>query len=117
LGYGPWVEEVWVNYLSNGIQNGGHPPILELGGSAAPAGMARFWVRDHGEGIAPAEQASLFSPFAKLHQVCTAGYGLGLPVAKHIVEKLGGQVGLVSQQGEGSTFYFTLPAFGTAGAV
>lgn len=114
--YAPWVEEVWVNYLSNGIQYGGHPPVLELGGSAGPAGMARFWVRDNGGGIAPEDQACLFSPFTGLHQVRTAGYGLGLPVVRRIVEKLGGQVGLVSQVGEGSTFFFTLPAFGTAGA-
>ena len=44
-GYAPWLEEVWVNYLSNGIKYGGRPPRLELGAVAQPDGTTRFWVR------------------------------------------------------------------------
>lgn len=112
LGYGPWVEEVWVNYLSNALKYGGTPfatPRIELGAAVQPDGMGRYWVRDHGPGITPETQSRLFAPFTRLNQVRPRGHGLGLSIVRQIVEKLGGQVGLKSQVGEGSTFYFTLP--------
>jgi two-component system sensor histidine kinase/response regulator len=110
LGYGPWIEEVWVNYLSNAVKYGGRPPRVELGGELQPDGMARFWVRDNGAGLAPEAQARLFTPFTRLDQARAQGHGLGLSIVRRIVEKLGGQVGVESQVGQGSTFYFTLPA-------
>jgi len=110
LGNGPWVEEVWVNYLSNAIQYGGRPPRVELGAEAQAGGMVRFWVRDNGHGIPPQEQANLFTPFTRLDQVRAKGHGLGLSIVRRIVEKLGGQVGVESSVGKGSTFFFTLPA-------
>jgi PAS domain S-box-containing protein len=112
LGYGPWIEEVWVNYLSNGIKYGGHPPHLELGGTAQPDGMVRFWIRDNGLGISPEDQDRLFTPFTRLHQVRTSGHGLGLSIVRRIVDKLGGEVGIESTPGQGSTFVFTLPGVG-----
>ena len=69
----------------------------------------RFWVRDNGPGLTPEAQVSLFTPFTRLHQVRTEGHGLGLSIVQRIVEKLGGEVGIESQVGEGSLFYFTLP--------
>ncbi len=77
LGYGPWVEGVWVNYLNNAIKYGGQP--------------------------------LLFTPFTRLDQVSAKGHGLGLSIVRRIVEKMGGQVGVESQVGQGSTFVFTLP--------
>jgi len=109
LGYGPWVEEMWANYLSNAIKYGGQPPRVELGATVQPDGMVRFWVRDNGPGLAPEEQAQLFTPFTRLDQVRTEGHGLGLSIARRIVEKLDGQVGVESEVGRGSTFSFTLP--------
>jgi two-component system, sensor histidine kinase and response regulator len=47
-----------------------------------------------------------------LSQVKVSGHGLGLSIVKRIVEKLGGTVGVASEVGHGSTFYFTLPAIG-----
>jgi signal transduction histidine kinase len=110
MGYGPWIEEVWVNYLSNAVKYGGRPPRVELGADHQPSGMLRFWVRDNGPGITPEAQARLFTPFTRLDQVHVQGHGLGLSIVRRIVEKLGGQVGVESQVGQGSTFYFTLPA-------
>ena len=113
LGYGPWVEEVWANYLSNALKYGGTPgtaPCIELGATLQPDGMVHFWVRDHGPGLTPEEQSSLFTPFTRLDQVHVKGHGLGLSIVRRIVEKLGGQVGLKSQAGEGNTFFFALPA-------
>lgn len=109
LGHSLLIEEVWVNYISNGLKYGGQPPRLELGAERTTDGMARFWVKDNGPGLSPAEQAQLFTPFTQLHQVRTRGYGLGLSIVRHIVEKLGGEVAAVSEVGQGSTFSFTLP--------
>jgi signal transduction histidine kinase len=119
LGYAPWIEEVWANYLSNAITHGGRPPQLELGADRlpsppAPAGegrmeKSRFWVRDNGPGLSAEAQAKLFTPFTQLGQVRAGGLGLGLSIVRRIVEKLGGQVGLESEIGQGSTFFFTLP--------
>jgi len=111
LGYGPWVEEVWVNYLSNALKYGGQPPRVELGATVQVDSMVCFWIRDNGPGLTVEEQAQLFTPFTQLGQVQTKGYGLGLSIAQRIVEKLGGQVGVESQgvADQGSTFFFTLP--------
>jgi len=109
LGYGPWIEEVWFNYLSNGIKYGGRPPRVELGHDEDPSGV-RFWVRDDGPGLTPEEQVRLFSPSAKRDRIQDNQYGLGLALVQRIVEKLGGQVGVESEEGQGSLFYFTLPA-------
>jgi signal transduction histidine kinase len=112
LGYAPWVEEVWMNYLSNALKYGGRPPRVEIGAARQPDGMVRFWVRDNGNGLSPQQQAVLFTPFKRLKQVRTEGHGLGLSIVRRIIEKLGGQVGVESDgvPGRGSTFYFTLPS-------
>jgi PAS domain S-box-containing protein len=108
-GYAPWVEEVWVNYLSNGMKYGGQPPRVQLGATVGSNGMIRFWVQDNGPGLSPEDQAQLFTPFTRLSQARASGHGLGLSVARRIVEKLGGEVGVESEEGQGSVFYFTLP--------
>jgi signal transduction histidine kinase len=110
LGYAPWVEEVWINYISNAIKYGGEPPRVELGWEATKTdGMWRFWVRDNGAGLTQEEQERLFKPFTQLN-VRTKGHGLGLSIVQRIVTKLGGEVAIQSQVNQGSTFYFTLPA-------
>jgi len=117
LGYTPWVEAVWTNYLSNGIKYGGRPPRVEMGATIQPDGMIRFWVQDNGPGIPPEAQARLFTPFTRLApkngKKRANGHGLGLSIVRRIVEKLGGQVGVESEAGRGSVFSFTLP--GVAG--
>ncbi len=116
LGHGPWVEEVWLNYISNAIKYSGREPRLELGGAVEPGGAARFWVRDNGPGLSEEDQGRLFAPFTRLHQVRAEGHGLGLSIVRRIVDKLGGQVGVESQVGKGSVFYFTLPSVGVTEA-
>jgi sensor domain CHASE-containing protein/signal transduction histidine kinase len=109
IGYGPWVQEVWVNYISNALKYGGQPPRVELG-AMVQDGKVRFWVRDNGEGLTEEDQENLFTEFTRLHQVRAEGYGLGLSIVRRIVEKLGGDAGVESEVGVGSVFYFTLPA-------
>lgn len=109
LGHSTWIEEVWINYLSNAIKYGGQPPRLELGADVLPDGRVRCWVRDNGAGLTADEQRQLFVPFTQLSDLNTKGHGLGLSIVRRIVEKLGGEVGVESEVGQGSTFSFTLP--------
>ncbi|MCL4263244.1 MAG: hybrid sensor histidine kinase/response regulator [Anaerolineae bacterium] len=110
VGYAPWVEEVWVNYVSNALKYGGQPPRLELGTAVQPDGMVRYWVRDNGPGLSPEKQAVLFTEFVRLNEVRVEGFGLGLSIVRRIMDKLNGRVGVHSVEGEGSEFYFELPA-------
>jgi signal transduction histidine kinase len=110
LGYGPWIEEVWANYLSNGLKYGGQPPHLEIGADRQDEGKIRFWVRDNGPGLTEEAIARLFTPFTRLHKDRAEGHGLGLSIVQQIVEKLGGEVGVENAESQGSLFYFTLPA-------
>ncbi len=116
-GYGPWVEEIWANYISNAIKYGGDPPVVELGGSlcngegaAGARSYARFWVRDNGKGISEEERQRLFTPFTRLGQVNVSGHGLGLSIVQRIVQRLNGQVEVRSEPGVGAEFSFILPA-------
>ncbi len=109
-GYGPWIEEVWTNYLSNALKYGGRPPRVELGATVQDE-QVQFWVKDNGDGLTPAEQKNLFIPFSRMSQVKTEGHGLGLSIVQRIMTKLGGSVGVESTgvAGEGSVFSFYLP--------
>jgi len=107
LGYSPWVEEVWVNYISNALKYGGDIPRIKLGGQANDTSVS-FWVRDNGEGLTPNEQKQLFVPFTHVGEVDTEGYGLGLSIVHRIIDKLNGEVWVKSAKGKGSVFGFTL---------
>jgi two-component system, sensor histidine kinase and response regulator len=109
-GYASWIEEVWVNYLSNGLKYGGQPPRLELDAMPMPGGMIRFSVRDNGWGLDAESRARLFTEFTRLDKVRAQGHGLGLSIVRRIMDKLDGEFGVESAPGEGSLFYFTLPA-------
>ena len=93
-------------------------PLLETTTLAAYAdwmerhGLLRFEVADAGPGIPPDELPKLFNRFyqGKPPLRRMAGSGLGLVIAKAIVEQHGGRIGVESTPGEGSTFWFELPA-------
>ena len=103
---------MWANYLGNALKYASRPGCIELGSTHEADGLIRFWVRDDGIGIAPAEQAHLFTAFYQTSRARPGGHGLGLSIVKRIVERLGGTVGVISTgvPGDGSTFSFTLPA-------
>jgi len=116
-GYGPWVVQVWVNYISNAIKYGGPSPHIELGWEELPTyimnptrrGIARFWVKDYGVGIASQDLPYVFDAFTRVGDIKSHRHGLGLSIVKHIVEQLEGEVSVASTKGLGSTFSFTLP--------
>lgn len=108
FGYAPWVEEVWVNYISNAVKYGGEPPHVVLGYEAL-GDVVWFSVWDNGKGISAEAQTKLFVPFTRLEQVRVKGHGLGLSIVQRIVMKLGGQTAVESTLGRGSCFKFSLP--------
>ncbi|MEY8610621.1 ATP-binding protein [Parabacteroides segnis] len=100
------IEQVLLNLLSNAIKctNQGFVSLsYEIEGD-----FVRVSVTDTGIGIDKEKQASVFERFVKLDDF-RQGTGLGLSICKMIIEKLGGEIGLRSELGKGSTFWFTLP--------
>ncbi len=109
-GHGPWIIEVWVNYISNAVKYAGPRPRITLGADRAADGLSvRFWVQDYGPGIDAEMQRAMFVPFTRITTVRAVGHGLGLSIVRRIVEKLGGQVGVESTPGRGARFWFELP--------
>jgi len=109
-GHPQWIEEVWVNLISNAIKYGGDPPKIVIGTEKLANGWNRFWIQDNGIGL-PAELfEKLFTDFERLGQQKIEGHGLGLSITKRIIEKLGGQVMVTSKNipGSGCVFSFTL---------
>ena len=70
--------------------------------------MIQFYVRDTGVGISPKRSATIFLRFDKGDKF-VQGSGLGLPICRMLVEKMGGQIWVQSKLSKGSTFFFTLP--------
>ncbi|NJL12583.1 MAG: ATP-binding protein [Microscillaceae bacterium] len=83
-------------------------PFVEIRAYKAPGGIV-IEVRDNGLGIAPEHQSRIFEMFYRAHEKAQ-GSGLGLHLVKQSVEKLGGQIKVNSQVGEGTTFQLFLPS-------
>ena len=69
----------------------------------------RVEVQDNGPGLAPGTEQAVFEPFVRLGRTRQAGTGLGLATVKRIVEASGGRVGVQSEPGAGSCFWFEMP--------
>jgi signal transduction histidine kinase/ActR/RegA family two-component response regulator len=104
--------QVLANFLSNAVKYASGGSRVDVEASRDGTGFVRFAVTDQGPGIAPERQAELFRPFSRAGQERgnIEGTGIGLSIAKGLVERMGGRIGLDSATGRGSTFWFTLPA-------
>lgn len=113
MGYAPWVERVWSNYLGNGLKYAGDSPRLELGACEEVAAdgrpMARFFVRDNGPGLSAESMDKIFKPFVRGHAGPDTGFGIGLAIVQRIVKRLGGSIGVRNIEDGGAEFSFTLP--------
>lgn len=112
MGHPQWIEEVWVNLVSNALKYGGIPPVIKLGYEMATPESYRFWIQDNGNGLPEESLKKIFKDFERLGIKDIDGFGLGLPIVKRIFEKLGGAVQATSSDlpGEGCIFSFTLNA-------
>jgi PAS domain S-box-containing protein len=107
----PRILQVLSNLIGNAIK------FTPKGGAIVVTADAddrkvRFSVRDNGAGIAPDELPHIFERFWQARKTAHMGAGLGLAIAKGIVDSHGGKIWVESQRGKGSTFYFTLPRGG-----
>jgi CheY-like chemotaxis protein len=104
------VKQVLLNLLSNAIKYNADHGKVEVACREAGEGRIRISVRDTGRGLAPDQVAQLFQPFNRLGQEAGGeeGTGIGLVVAKRLVELMDGVIGVESALGLGSLFWFDL---------
>jgi signal transduction histidine kinase/CheY-like chemotaxis protein len=107
------LQQILLNLLSNAIKFSDEGKRIEVGVRDDGDDLLRFWIKDEGPGIADSVRPELFKPFVqgesplvKKHE----GTGLGLAITRRLVEYQGGDVGVTSALGQGSTFWFTLPS-------
>lgn len=101
------LNQVLTNLLTNAIKFTDAGSIT-AGYTLRENGMLRFYVEDTGCGISQEKQADIFTRFVKLNNFAQ-GTGLGLSICQTIVNKMGGEIGVESEPGKGSTFWFTVP--------
>jgi two-component system, sensor histidine kinase and response regulator len=118
-----WIEgdptrlrQILLNLLSNAIKftERGSVELRVMRAPGAETAQLHFEVADTGIGIDPAQQHLLFQTFSQVvHSTDRplGGTGLGLAICRHLVEAMGGAIGVNSRAGAGSSFWFTIPAW------
>ena len=105
------LVQLFQNLVSNAIKyrKPGVTPVVDIS-ALLENGYWRFCIQDNGIGIDPRYHSQIFGIFKQLNRGERGGAGVGLAISKRIVEQYGGAISVESSPGEGSRFYFTLPA-------
>lgn len=109
---GDRITQVLVNLIGNAIKFSPEQCTVDVGIIELPSTMLRIYVRDHGRGIARDDLDRLFRKFSQVDASANrrhGGTGLGLAISKMLVELHGGTIGVSSELGKGTTFWFDLP--------
>ncbi len=108
------LSQALLNLLSNGVKFTARGEVRlsvqQVAGDGAQRAQLRFEVQDTGDGISPERQQALFTAFEQADNSMTrphGGTGLGLALTRHLAELMGGEAGVHSVVGQGSTFWFT----------
>ena len=109
------ITQVFSNLISNALKHTSRGSITYGYRLINDGTEVEFFVTDTGSGIAQKDLENIFDAYFSRDAEVQNGYGLGLSLCKTIVEKLGGNINVQSQLGEGSTFRFVLPFEGTIG--
>lgn len=109
------LNQVISNFINNALKFTFSGSIT-LGYYRQTDGYLRFYVRDTGTGIPKNKIKTVFDRFVKLNSF-VHGTGLGLSICKSLVEQMGGTIGVESEEGEGSCFWFTYPYQEMAGSI
>lgn len=104
------IKQILTNFLNNAVKHSEDGDI-HVYARQSDNGWVRFAVRDHGRGIALEDQEHIFEQFAQVSpdKYPSQGVGLGLSIAKELVEQMSGRIGVVSALGAGAEFWFELP--------
>jgi signal transduction histidine kinase/DNA-binding response OmpR family regulator len=106
------LRQVLLNLIGNAVKFTGHGGVALQVSAGDGAGRVRFEVIDTGIGVAEDRRDRLFRKFSQLDSSVTRRYGgtgLGLAICKELVELMGGEIGVVSEPGNGATFWFEVP--------
>ena len=113
-----WADEqatslVLSNLISNAVKYSSENAVITVSTAPGPEGFVTLAVADQGPGIPPEQQSHVFERFYRAgasDSQQTYGYGLGLYIARRLVEAMGGRIGVTSEPDLGSRFAFTVPA-------
>ena len=112
-------KQVLLNLLSNAVKYNRRGGTVTIAAARMPNGMLRIDISDTGPGIEEEFHHRLFEPFDRLgkENSTVEGTGIGLSICKQLMNAMGGQIGVQSEVGVGSTFWVELPLAGDAGAI